>query len=361
MVTIERVFETTLDVQDPVGFCADREGEALMRTRENMEGKCFKGFYVDEVLCLERLSEVRLLGPGGHGAGYVDVAFRARATRFFPGYPVVGVHNVRPVPLCVGEAKNPPIMVAFRNEGGSALVGADQTVPAQIVEVKYAPAQARPCAMADLLHCQQTRRRWLVQGSTTVQDTEQLRSAVEAVRVELDRRATLRTQDTLATDDRQGTLGGKPQSGRGADAVDFFEKLLATFPAAPGDKPVTGAGGWEGPPVPPLPARLAAGTAHALLRLAAEPRDLTGYWEHPMEYPRSCPVLVHKPLDAPADPADPPAAPTAPRAFLTDALFTTAAWLRAATDLPLCYPTEADLNRHKHIWEFMRRKQLPRE
>lgn len=216
-----KTFRVRLNVPSPVQFASDADRAALLKVKENYEGKCFMGVYIADVVKITRRSKITMLQVGEISAGSISVQFDALCSSISvgDGYPAVQVKRGeqqilmgRGVGAC---AEKEPIVVTVLNANDA--ISDDSVVPVRVVSIiDYTPSKSAPTAMVELLTCRTRAAAWKVAGDA---DPQSLESAIQLLGPMLDD-----ATEKLAAIKKVKNLA----SSRG-----FFSKLLHTYANPP--------------------------------------------------------------------------------------------------------------------------------
>jgi hypothetical protein len=209
---IENRFSVTLNVH-PIEFDSDAERNALLLVKETYEKRCYQGFYIREVLRVERISRTRINRVGKIGDGVVDVIFLADCQRLHVNDMVAGMEVVSSSHTIVGKpAKGTSVQpVAMTLLNPNAIIAKGQIIPVRVIEAENTAMQEQASAAVELLTCRTTETIWRVAGTTLPTG-----SAFE--HVWRDFAAAVREAGRIAGDESANATRG------------LFRNLLASFP-----------------------------------------------------------------------------------------------------------------------------------
>src|SRR3990167_6212074 len=98
----EKVLDVTINVRNPINFCADKLRHTMIELQNNYVGKCFKGVHVEKIIKILNISACHIEATNVSGEGYVDVQFLAEVIIFSRGDILVGVEVVNHAQMIVG-------------------------------------------------------------------------------------------------------------------------------------------------------------------------------------------------------------------------------------------------------------------
>lgn len=212
---VDRQFRVTLDVE-PIEFDSDRLSNAEIIVKEKYQGRNLQGFFIQEVLKIEKLSRTRITNTGDAVAfGTVDVQFLARCHRYYQSDPIPGMkitgggggEILTGTPVKTVDL--PPIALTILDPRDTFAVG--KIIPAELQHVTHAPMQKEASGIAKFLTCQEEEVIWKVSSSLTSR-LDGLRQIVE------------RIVEAVAVRKEIQESGGIQ-----ATAREFFQNRLNTF------------------------------------------------------------------------------------------------------------------------------------
>lgn len=172
--------ETSMDVKNPIDFCSDERNNALIKLRDDYEGKCYQGKFIIKVLSVDAVSSCRIHNTGEIGTGCVDVQFTVLWSRRGEGSTVPMVKIVAVGEILTGEScmhnreeKNggsvdlrgkESMLVSFLEPSAALREGVK--IPAKIVNVRYEP-KSIPSATAKMLTCREKCTVWEISTGPT--------------------------------------------------------------------------------------------------------------------------------------------------------------------------------------------------
>ena len=212
---VTRQFRVTLDVE-PIEFDSDRLSNAEIIVKEKYQGRNLQGFYIQEVLKIERLSRTRITNTGDAVAyGTVDVQFLANCHRYYQSDPIPGMkitgggggEILTGTPVKTVDL--PPIALTILDPKDTFAVG--KIIPVELQHVSHAPMQKEASGIAKFLTCREEEVIWKVSSALTSR-LDGLQQIVERVRAAVGARKEVQE-------------GGGIQ----ATAREFFQNRMNTF------------------------------------------------------------------------------------------------------------------------------------
>jgi hypothetical protein len=314
-MTSKKVFETTIDVANPIDFASEKERHTKRALEARYNGRCYMGVFVLKVDAILRIGEVVIKNSSGNGGGYLDVMFDAYVYATGADDILAGVEISFLHPLVVGmwQAPVPKSDIAAGAKALVTLVHADigalatkQVLAVRVLEVMHKSISDYVCVSGKLLVCDTRADSFRLKGALTKADAEALAPLAEKVGHELQA--------------REHAVGTSKKG-----AMWAYERLLYAYRAegdsgefdpayqydrhGPGhDHTIAGAIPWRGPAGRGL--ERGAVTVHLLdvvqRALAGESVSVAGVWCRSLSICRSAPVAAHSPhplaaWDAPAE------------------------------------------------------------
>jgi DNA-directed RNA polymerase subunit E'/Rpb7 len=352
---LEKIFDVTVDVKNPINFCADKERHLLAELRNTYLGHCFKGAYIIRIKGILNSSACRIISTNASGEGYVDVQFLAEVAVFSRWDILVGVRVVNHQQMIVGtyeaqsvpdqdpHAKNARAVVSLLASRTVETLAEGQTVPVRVVMAQHQPLKPQAAVVGVLLTCDKIAPVYRLRGKLDQAAKIELGPVLEVIEAELRAREAI-----IAT--------------RKAD-MWFFELLLYAYRSAetgPGrvDQEIpAGDTPWVGPPGL-LPVEDGA-TPQNVLEIVrrvihGEAVQVNGYWSRSLALYRSSPLVAMA--------EEPPAEwqlaiDGAPRAVFAEFLKNILDFLTAVRELAEFYNTRELIDRHRNVWAVMRSEQ----
>ena len=367
----EKVIDTTVDITNPINFCADKRRHLFTELRNKFVGRCFKGAYVLGVKEILDCGACHLVRTNGTGDGYIDVRFLAEVAVFSRWDILTGVEIMSRQQMIVGvygggapgeagegEAPGlkraaPRAVVTILASKSAEALAVGQKIPVRVLLAQHMPMQAQVSLVATLLVCDQTAPAYRLRGSLDPSARAELAPMLAAVERELEARAAL-------VRDRRADLWffelllyafRAPADARGADARGAEES--AGVPAWEGGP------AWQGPPAQALEAGAEGVSVLGIVRrvVGGESVPVTGVWSRSLALYRSSPLIAFAP-----DGAAPPAWAViegAPRAVFAEMLKNILDFLAATRELVEVYGSAELIRSHINVWSAMRSAQRP--
>lgn len=368
---LTKVFETTLDVRDPIGFATDKENHLLAALQAQFAGRCYKGAYLVRVERVLRSSACRIVTSNNSAAGVVDVQFQALVVVFSRWDILVGVRVASQQQVIVGTYEAPGeapggapggapgeaeglerarprgarAAVAIIPGKGAESLAVGQLVPVRILQAEHAPMQQQASVISTLLTCDQGAPVYRLRAGSVLDLAAQAELApmLEAVDAELAARGALAA----------GVL--RP-------GLWFFERLLYAYRGGAAldegaEVPTGGAAAWAGP----APLRAEEGALRNVVEtvrraLGGEAVPVAGHWYRPLSVYRSSPLAACAEaapagLSAPLD--------CQPRVAFAELLKNILDFLVATRQMAELYDTRDLIDSHNNLWAAMRAAQKP--
>jgi len=376
MQRFEKVIDGTVDVANPINFCADKTRHLVTELQNKYVGRCFKGAYILGVKKILDCSPCHIMRTNGTGEGYVDVQFLADVAVFSSCDILTGVEIVSNQPMLVGVyegaradgpradgpradaqkpipgrlvVKLPRAAVIIRASEAVAALAVGQKIPVRILLAQHAPMQAQASVVGSLLVCDQTAPAYRLRDALDQSARAELAPMLAAVELELEARAAM-------------------VEARKAD-LWFFERLLYPFreagpapkDAAQDEKVPAWEGGpfWSGPrPLQALEAGAETASVLDIVRrvVGGERVPVAGVWSRSLALYRSSP-LVAVVREGAAVPGAWTIVDGATRAVFAEFLKNILDFLVATRELVLVYNSRKLIEDHTSLWRVMRSAQ----
>ena len=371
MQRFEKVIDGTVNVANPINFCADMTRHLVTELQNKYVGRCFKGAYTLGVKKILACSPCHIMRTNGTGEGYVDVQFLADVAVFSSGDILTGVEIMSNQPMLVGVyegaraegpraeaqkpmpgrlvAKSPRAAVIIRASEAVAALAVGQKIPVRVLLAQHAPMQAQASVVGSLLVCDQTAPAYRLRDALDQSARAELAPMLAAVELELEARAAM-------------------VKARKAD-LWFFERLLYPFrEAGPAPKDAAqdeAVPAWEGGPVwsgpRPLQALETGAETASVLDIVrrvvgGERVPVAGVWSRSLALYRSSP-LVAVVREGAAVPGAWTVVDGAPRAVFAEFLKNILDFLVATRELALVYNSRKLIEDHTSLWRVMRSAQ----
>jgi hypothetical protein len=384
----EKVIDGTVDVANPINFCADKERHLMAELRNKYVGRCFKGAYILGVKAVLDSSACHVVRTNGSGEGYIDVRFLADVAVFSRWDVLTGVEIVshqqmlvgvyeggpaaradedpddaaraRPVGKTLGSKTARAVVTVLASKAVEALA-VGQKIAVRVVLAQHAPMQPQASVVGALLVCDQTAPAYRLRGALDQSARAELAPMLAVVELELEARAAL-------IETRKADLW-------------FFELLLYAFREIGAKAPETGAKApeakakaesevpaWEDGPVWSGPRALQALEAGAeatsaldIVRRAVggESVPVAGVWSRSLALYRSSPLVAVARGEGAAVPAGWVVVDGTPRAVFAEILKNILDFLVATRELVEVYDTRELIDKHLNLWSVMRAAQRP--
>jgi len=353
----EKVFEVTVNVHNPINFCADKDRHLMAELRKSYAGRCYKGCFIVQVLSVLHPSACHISKTNCTGEGFVDVRFVALVRAFSKWDILVGVEVVSHQQIVVGtyeapgsdgDDKRARAVVTVLASKAVETLAVGQTISVRVYRALHQPMQKQASVVGTLLTCDQIAPVFHLRGTLDSSAAIELEPMLLAVETELAARAEL-----VKT--------------RKAD-LWFFEMLLYAYRAdgKPG-KDLTieskRAGGaipeWVGPgqlvESEPDTAKNVLDIVRRVVR-EGETVHVGGYWSRPLNLYRSSPLAASaaEPLAGWPDAID-----GSPRQVFATYLKNILDFLVASRELTLLYGTQELIDKHLNVFGVMRAAQTP--
>jgi hypothetical protein len=349
----EKVFEVTVNVHNPINFCADKSRHLMAELRKTYAGRCYKGCFIVQIVSVLHPSACHISRTNCTGEGYVDVRFIAHIRAFCQWDILVGVEIVSHQQIVVGTYDSPDggdnraraVVTALASKSVETLA-VGQIISVRVYRAMHQPMQTQASVVGTLLTCDQSAPVYRLLGALSPSAAIELEPMLRAIDAELNARAEI-----IKT--------------RKAD-LWFFELLLCSHRSnrAASENEQTLAT-WNGVPDWVGPGQLVASepnTTKNVLDIVrrvvneSETVKVDGYWSRPLNLYRSSPLAAS--VDTPP-PNWPDAIEGTPRQVFATYLKNILDFLVATRELTIVYGTKALIEAHVNVWGVMRAAQIP--
>jgi hypothetical protein len=349
----EKVITGTVNVPNPVHFCADKKRHLMAELQNKYVGRCFMGAYILGIKDILDSGACHIVSTNGSGEGYIDVRFLADVAVFGRWDILVGVEIVSRQQIIVGvyggdvsSTGKPRAVVSILASKAVEALATGQKIPIRVVRAQHAPMQSQASIVGALLVCDQMAPAYRLRGTLDRSARAELAPMLAAVELELESRAAL-------VKTHRSNLW-------------FFEALLYAYRGAEeGAEGIAEAAAWEGGPVWEGPRHLLAveEDAEAVSALdivrravAGENVPVAGVWSRSLALYRSSPLVA---VARAAPPAAWAVVDGTPRAAFAEFLKNILDFLVATRELVEVYCASTPLDRRLVLWGVMRAAQRP--
>lgn len=347
MVLASKQYSVSIDVRNPVNFCADKEKHVLTHLQRTYEGKCYGGAYIVEITKVDKISACRVVKNNLSASGNVDVAFTAAVVVYGQWDILVGVEIAERDHMVVGFLRDAPVetVVALLPTDMVQTISIGQVVAIRVKTVLYPPFQSQMTVAGVVLTCDQRTPVYRLQTAIEPSAAQALLPLVERVENELDRRAE------LMSDHRE--------------SLWFFESLLYSYALPDSDDreprvvETEHASAWVGPGGAELPPLATEINLLEFVKNAAQASGSTnarGLWCRDFAIRRSAPLVARAPEEKAPEGWDRPLVER-PAIALAAFLNNVYNFLAAVRGMVEGYSTPEEVARHENVWAAMRRVQ----
>lgn len=323
---LEKVFEVTLNITNPINFCTNKKSHILTELSNIYVNKCYLGSYILEILEILQSSSCRIVNTNSSGNGIIDVKFLANVYILNSWDILIGVEVEKNQSLIVGNYKksNLIIDVTFKPtniQANSLTVG--QLVPIRVVKAMHKSKESKIAVAAVLLTCDRKIIHYRVKGEISKTHLPEIQMLFDNISEELNHRSIIKKESLL-----------------------FFESLVYSYKTISKifEKIQCGQENWEGPKHNV--------TGNIINIFDTLSTDLTGFWSRPLGICRSSPLLVltqEKPSEYVL---------TAPHLMIIEFAKNILTFLIAIREFNEVYTTPEQLVQHENIWNMMRHSQI---
>jgi DNA-directed RNA polymerase subunit E'/Rpb7 len=358
---LEKLFDVTVDVRNPINFCADKERHLLAELRNTYLGRCFKGAYITRIKEIRHMSACRISSTNASGEGSIDVQFLAEVVVFSKWDILVGVRVASHQQMVAGSyeasglpdqesgVKNARAAVILMASRAVETLAVGQLVPVRVFAVQHQPLQPQASVVGVLLACEKAAPVYRLRGRLDQSAKIELAPMLDVIDAEL------RAREVFIASRKPDLwffelllYGYRPsRAGQGSEATD------QTIPTGVGaDAPQwTGPGGL-------LPIEEGAEPQNVLeiVRRVVEGETVpvTGCWSRSLALYRSSPLAAR--AEEPPAGWQPPIDGT-PRAVFAEFLKNILDFLAAVREMAELYNTRELIEQHRNVWAAVRAEQ----
>ncbi|NBQ44265.1 MAG: hypothetical protein EBU23_17855, partial [Mycobacteriaceae bacterium] len=236
----EKVFDTTLDVANPIGFCADKKAYLMSELDNKFVGVCYKGALILGIKQVVSAGACTICNSNGSGQATVDVQFLA-AVRVFARWDILtGVTIRNMTPMISGsfgcgaggssgrepEGDAAQAFIALCPPRGADALAVGLQIPVRVMVANHPPRKSA-VAYCVLLTCERAAPVYRVRGALDPAAARDLMGLVGRITDELALRAEL--------------ARARPAQ------LAFFENLLYSYSGGAGGAGVNAAGATTSP------------------------------------------------------------------------------------------------------------------
>jgi len=346
----EKPFSVTINVSNPINFCADKERHLRTQIQNEYVGKCYGGCYIVQLIKVLRPGNCNIARTNLSGEGFVDVEFLAKVHIFSMWDILVGVKVVDNKQMVFGtyeasESGEKAIVSVLASKAVEA-ISVGQLIAVRAFKTVHSPMQQHASVVSALLTCDKTAPVYKLKGNLGTNARIALKPMLDEVEAELTARAEL--------------IAG----GRRAD-LWFFEMLLYSYRSATPDEEKnmleTWADGpqWEGPGnLKALDEGVSSQNVLDIVHRVVSQEEtvsVDGYWSRPLSLYRSSPLAAVAGAEIPMKWND--AVDGTPLAVFSEFLKNILDFLTATRELVQTYNTRELIDKHLNMWSVMRAAQ----
>jgi hypothetical protein len=323
---IEKNFEITLNIINPINFCANKEKNVLTEINNIYVTKCYMGCYIIKINEINQISQCRIITSNSSSNGVIDVKFTANVCIINEWDIIIGSKIIKNSSLIISlyQKQGMDISITFKpTQLQMNTFSLGQLVPIRVIKSAHKPKTNQIAVAGVLLTCDTYAPIYRVKGTIHKQYLPEIELLLNSINEELQ----LRT-DIMKTKKKE---------------VIFFENLIYAYKTPPSiksielDKNVI----YEGTVID---------NAISLFKMINT--DLTGYWSKPLSLYRSSPTLVMN-QEKVAE-----SILTSPHLLFIDFAIQVLSFLKAIRELVETYNTPELIKSHDNIWHMMKSRQI---
>ena len=356
---LEKVFDTTIDVVNPIHFCTAKNKHLMDELHTKFVGRCYKGSLIIRINKVLKSSSCRINDSNNAGEAVIDVQFAA-TVREFCRWDIITNVEVRIVtPLVAGHYNveslgktEAQVFVVLQPSKGVETLSIGQRIPVRITKADH-PVRQAAVVYGALLTCDRAAIVYKVRGSIDVTMAAEMMPLVDRIEHELKLRNSLMADEKILSN------------------ISFFETLLYSFKktSQAASPPCTHAVSawvsgpeWRGPaPLQSLDAGLTIRSIPELIRGVMESQqsvNIAGLWTRPLCIHRSAPVAAFIENNASNSSIDPKLAlDETPRVVMSMYLKNILDYLIAVREMATTYVSPEINDAYIGVWGSMRAAQ----
>ena len=347
---LEKVIECTIDIPNPINFCADRDRHINAELQNKYVGRCFMGSLILKIVSVLASSSCHIVQTNETSNGYVDVKFLAKVIIYSRWDILTGVQIISHQQMVVGSHEGaatqggvtPKAVVAILNSKSAETLAVGQKVSIRVVGSKMAAMQGHANVVGAILTCDQMAPVVRLRGSLDAVAGAALAPMLAEVDIELAARAKL--IKTCKSD------------------LWFFEHLLYSyreFDPTASQVETTGGVDWTGPATTAL-VGAAKQNILEIIRGAIQGKSVSvnGIWSRPLSLCRSSPLAAMVRSESSLPSGWLPPAEGNITATFAEYLKNILDFLVATRELTDVYNTRELIESHLNIWTLMRSAQV---
>ena len=328
---LERVFEVTLNINNPINFIANKHHNILTDLNNIYANKCYQGSYIIKINNIIQTSSCRIINSNSSASGIIDVKFSATVSMISRWDILIGVEIVKNQSLVVGLYKRNGMEISATIKpthlhANTLTVG--QLVPVRVIEAAHKPKTNQIAVAGVLLTCDTAANIYRVKGEIQKSFMPEIELLLNNIKEELKLRAEL-------------MLTKKNE-------VMFFESLLYSLKGTTKETEkikIDKDHIYEGP-VNNIEKTNVVNIFDIINK------DMTGYWTRPLGLYRSSPLMqlsTEKPETYIL---------TAPHILIIEYAKQILSFLICIREFVEIYKTPELIKSHENIWLMMRAKQI---
>lgn len=322
---LEKVFEVTLDVNNPINFCTNKNQHILTELNNIYVNKCYMGSYIIDIIDILQTSSCRIVNTNSTGNGIIDVRFIANVFMLNSWDILIGVEVEKNQSLIVGKYKKPnlTIDVTFKPtniQSNSLMIG--QLTPIRVIKSIHKPKESKIAIAAILLTCDKKAVNYRIKGEIAKSALPEIQLLFNNIITELKLRETIKKE-----------------------SIRFFESLVYSYKniSNNNEKITIEDTFWEGP-------KSNVDNLKMINIFDTLSMDLTGFWTKPLGICRSSPMITMS-QDKPAE-----YVLTAPHLMIIELAKNMLTFLKAIREFTEVY-SDDKIKSHENIWNMMRHAQ----
>ena len=348
----EKIIETTIDIANPINFCADKKRHLMVELKNRFIGVCFKDSYILDIKEIINCGACHIVRTNGSGDAYIDVSFLAEVIVFSRWDILVGVDIVSHQQMVVGlheriqGSKKTRAIVTVLASSAVASIAIGQKIAVRVILAQHSPMQPQASVVSTLLVCDQIAPAYKLKGMLDHHSTAELTPMFDLIKIELE------TRNTLIVTHKADLL--------------FFENLLYSFRNQEANTLDSEHLAWKNGPIwlgPPMMTikDVSANEFVSVLDIVqkvinGESVSVSGVWSRSLDIHRSSPLTAVVRGDN-TIPSSWNVIDGNPRIVFAEMLKNILDFLVATREMVAMYNSKELIDKHINVWTVMRAAQ----
>ncbi|QID21286.1 pD339L [African swine fever virus] len=332
----QKIFETTLNIDDPTNFCTNVEAHLLKELENIYVGKCFKNSFILNITGVIQRSPCFIMRTNNSGRGYMHVRFSAVVSCLNAFDLIAAVKIIKnDSNIILGESllTEPVTIVIPSSESQNNVAEVGQIVPVQLANssVYYIPGRQQASATGSIFIPKHTFSVYHVQEELTQEQALNLTKLVNIIEMLLESR-----------------------SKKDFKQICFFEKLYYTYSISSDE--ILDLKIWKGPKGKEMSRLKPCNVLSFLYDALKNKSSSLGFWARPPNLLKSSPLAYQQDQNS-FNTTELPIICSAEVMFVT-LLKEIINYLQFMNDLCDTFNNEQLIKRHENIWMLIEQRKI---